>query len=491
MTSREKTAPKNLLAQRNKSPSEKWLTYLGLPLAIIVFTLLYTMPAPAGVTMQGKAAAAVFFLALILWVSEAIPVYVTALVAIVLLAITGAWDEKSILGVFGYDVIWLMVAAFIITSGMEKTGLGKRLALFMITKFGKTAKTALLVMIIVNFIITLVVPSTTARAAIMLPLALALAEAYGAIPGKSNFGRLLMIQELQANNISTSGILTATAPQIMAVGFLKDLAGVNVSWGQWFLAAMPIAFMTMILGYFIGLLLYPPEVSTPKGQGLEKMGAEIKNMGRLNREEWKALGIFVLTVFLWATGPYHVKMFGFNISLVMVAILAATLMYLTGLLNWKETQIPWDLMIFSCGAYAVGMALENAGIASWALSRIFGAANLSQLPFILVFAAVVFISSFSHMVFTSKTVRTAILLPTIIELAKVTGYNPLALALPAAFTIADSITLPPNCKPNLIFYSTGQFTVTNQLFYGVIVLLVKCALMCLAAVTWFKWIGLY
>jgi len=148
-------------------------------------------------------------------------------------------------------------------------------------------------------------------------------------------------------------------------------------------------------------------------------------------------------------------------------------------------------MIFSCGAYAAGMAIEKSNIAAWALDRIFGVANLSQQPFILVFAAVLFIASFSHIIFTSKTVRTVILIPAIIQLAKVMGYSPLALALPAAFTIADSITLPPNCKPNLIFYSTGQFTVTNQLFYGVIVLLVKWALMCLAALTWFRWIGLY
>ncbi|NLI12746.1 MAG: DASS family sodium-coupled anion symporter [Peptococcaceae bacterium] len=476
-----------------KTAFERWMKYLGIPVALAVFGLLYSVPTPAGLTVQGMTATGVFLGALVLWVSEAIPTYATSLLTIIALAITGAWDENSILGVFGYDVIWLMVSAFIIVSGMEKSGVAKRIALFMVSRFGNTARKALLVMLFTNFILAFIVPSTTARAAVLLPIAIVLAQAYGAVPGQSNFGRLLMIQELQVNNISTSGILTATAPQIMAVGFIKDLAGVQVSWMSWLIAAMPVAIVTMIISYLVGLLLYPPEVSAPKGKGIADMREELKSQGKINKDEWKALVIFALTIFLWATGPYHVKMFGINISLVMTAVIAATLFYLPfiGIIDWKKTSIPWDLMIFSCGAYAAGMALEKSGAASWGLEKIFGAMDLTKINFIVLFAIVMFIASFSHMLFTSKTVRAVILIPAIIGLAKITGHNPIALALPAAFTIADSITLPPNCKPNLIFYSTGQFSVLNQLSYGLIVLVGKWLVLCLASLTWFKWIGLY
>jgi anion transporter len=476
-----------------KTLFERWMQYLGFPVALVVFGLLYTLPTPDGLTAQSKIAAGVFFGALVLWVSEAIPTYATSLLVVVALALTGAWDEKSILGVFGYDVIWLMLAAFIITSGMEKSGVAKRLALFMVSRFGDTANKALLVMIFINFVLAFVIPSTTARAAVMFPIAMVLAQAYGAIPGKSNFGRLLMIQELQVNNISTSGILTATAPQIMAVGFLKDLAGIQVSWTEWLVAAMPVAIATMLISYFAGLLLYPPEVKTPKGEGIEAMAREYKALGPMRPEEWKAVGIFALTIFLWATGPWHIQMFGIYISLVMTAIIAATLFYMpfVGIINWKQTSIPWDLMIFSCGAYAGGMALEKSGAAAWGLENIFKAFDITHLPLVALFAIVMFVASFSHIVFTSKTVRTVILIPAIIGLAKAAGQNPVALALPAAFTIADSITLPPNCKPNLIFYSSNQFSVLNQLFYGLTVLFGKWLILCLASLTWFKWIGLY
>ena len=121
---------------------------------------------------------------------------------------------------------------------------------------------------------------------------------------------------------------------------------------------------------------------------------------------------------------------------------------------------------------------------------IFSGMDINSMPFWMAFAIVMAVATFSHVVFSSKVVRTVILIPTVVGLAKAAGINPFALALPAAFTIADSITLPPNCKPNLIFYSTGYFTVLNQFTYGVLVLLGKVALLTIASVTWFKVLGI-
>lgn len=477
---------------QNKSVFELWLQYLGLPLALLTYAVCYTMPTPEGLTVQGQISLAVFLMAFILWVSEALPTYATALLTLVLLALSGAWDEKNILGVFGYDVIWLMLAAFIITSGMEKAGFARRMALWMVTTFGRTANSTLLVLIATNFILAFVVPSTTARAAVMLPICLLVAQTFGAKPGESNFGRAMMLQEVHGNNISTTGILTATAPQILAIGLIADLTGRSVTWMDWLVASMPIAILTMLVSFLLGLVLFPSEVKSPQGKGIEELKTQLREMGPLSSIEWRALCIFTLTVFLWASGPWHIAMFGVNISLVMVAVLAGTLLYMPfiGFLKWKETSIPWDLMLFSCGAYAVGLAFERSGAASWAMNRIFSGIGIGEMPFWMAFAIVMFVSTFSHIVFTSKVVRTTILIPTVVGLANVAGINPFALALPAAFTIADSITLPPNCKPNLIFYSTGYFTVLNQFSYGVLVLLAKVALLTIASVTWFTFLGI-
>ena len=481
---------------KKKLTFEQWMKIAGIAVSLLIFALIYTMPTPVKLTMQGKASLAVFGMVFVLWVTQAIPTYASALLAIVMLAFTGGWTQKEALAVFGQDVIWLMLAAFVITSGMEKSGFAKRLALFIVSKFGTTARRALLALGIVNLLLSFIVPSTTARAAMLLPICMMVLQVYKAIPGESNFGKQLMIQEIHFNNITTSGILTATAGQIMAVGYITDMTGQNVSWGQWLLASMPIAILTLVASFIIGELLFKSEVKTPPASAgkavKDELKEELKALGPITTTEIKALIVFGITVFLWATDGKHLNIFGFQISLVMVAILAALLFYLPyiGVLNWKETKIPWDLMVFSAGAYAAGLALDASGAASFLLNSIFDKFNLEALPQFALFMIVMFIASFSHLVFTSKTVRVVILLPAIILIAQKVGVNPLLLALPASFTICDSITLPPHCKPNLIFYSTGYFTVKDQFIYGMLVLFCKWLLFGLAYFTWFRIIGL-
>jgi len=486
--------------KKEKTLSDKWLQVAGLPLALIIFMIVFTMPTPAGLLLQGKAAMAVFFSVFVLWVSQSIPPFLSSLVAIILLVLTGAWGEKSALGVFGLDVLWVMLMAFFITSGMQKSGFAKRLALWMTSRFGHTARGALLTLAVTNLLLAFVVPSTTARATLMLPISMLILQVYHAVPGESNLGRKVMLQQLQINNISTGGILTATSPQIMAAGLIKDLAGAEVTWLKWFAGAFPIAVLTVLFSLFIGGLLYKNEVDAPPVGGEDGQTGDAKTslreqylaLGKITPNEIKAIVIFFLTVFFWVTDGFHFDLFGFQISLVIVTLISGALFFMPyiGIATWQDAKVPWDLLVFSVGAYAVGLALDESGGASFMLKAVFGSVDLATLGFFKLYAIVTCIAMFSHLVFTSKTVRTVILIPTIIGIAKTAGVNPLALALPAAFTIADVITLPPQSKPSLIFYSTGYFSVLNQFVYGMAVLFGKWLLMLLASLTWFKYIGI-
>ena len=486
--------------KKEKTLSDKWLQVAGLPLALIIFMIVFTMPTPAGLLLQGKAAMAVFFSVFVLWVSQSIPPFLSSLVAIILLVLTGAWGEKSALGVFGLDVLWVMLMAFFITSGMQKSGFAKRLALWMTSRFGHTARGALLTLAVTNLLLAFVVPSTTARATLMLPISMLILQVYHAVPGESNLGRKVMLQQLQINNISTGGILTATSPQIMAAGLIKDLAGAEVTWLKWFAGAFPIAVLTVLFSLFIGGLLYKNEVDAPPlgredgqtGDAKTSLREQYLALGKITPNEIKAIVIFFLTVFFWVTDGFHFDLFGFQISLVIVTLISGALFFMPyiGIATWQDAKVPWDLLVFSVGAYAVGLALDESGGASFMLKAVFGSVDLATLGFFKLYAIVTCIAMFSHLVFTSKTVRTVILIPTIIGIAKTAGVNPLALALPAAFTIADVITLPPQSKPSLIFYSTGYFSVLNQFVYGMAVLFGKWLLMLLASLTWFKYIGI-
>ena len=281
----------------SKSKTEKIMYYLGLPLAMVVLMLFYSIPTPDGITFEGKMSLGIFFFALILWISESLPNYATSMVAIALLSVLGGWAEKDALGTLGYGVIWLMVSAFIITSGMEKSGLAKRIALAIITRFGKTWQSILMSLMAANFTIAFIIPSTTARAAMLLPIVLLIAKAYNVEKENKNLGKLLAIQGLQANNISTSAIVTATAPQILAIGLLKEFTGSEVSWGEWFIASAPIAILTLIASFIIGLVLFRPKTNAKAGGNeIEQIQEQYNDLGKVSLDEKKAAGIFLLTI---------------------------------------------------------------------------------------------------------------------------------------------------------------------------------------------------
>jgi di/tricarboxylate transporter len=238
----------------------------------------------------------------------------------------------------------------------------------------------------------------------------------------------------------------------------------------------------------------PEEEATPhlKG-GLDALGRQLDKMGPVSASEKRALLIFGAVIFLWCTDRWHQAMFGFQIDPTVTAILGAIVCLLpkVGILAWNEADIPWHLMLFSAGAYAGGMALEDTGAARWAVGRVFTLLNIGQnVPFFTVYLAVIAVMMYSHLFFTSKNMRTLIMLPFVILMARQLGIKPLALALPAAFTIDWVIGLPISAKPNVILFSTGQFSVIDNLKFALIVATFGVFLLAVAGVTWFRFLGI-
>lgn len=478
---------------KKKSKVEGAMKKWGIPLAIIVGLLLFFMPTPAGMSLEAQRAIAIFTGSLILWITTPIPIYLTSMMAILLLPLVGAVKGQEVaFGTLGFDVIWLMVAAFILTSAMMKSNLGRRFALWMVTSFGKTPKRTLLVLIIINFVLAFFVPSTTARATLMVPICLILLEVYRAIPGQSNLGKVMMLQGVQADAIATSGVMTATSGNIIAVGFINEQAGGHIGYIDWLLASMPTAIITMLLTFFIGFKLFSFKGETNFHNAMDTLKEELKKLGSFSLNEKKALVIFIATVILWATGDYQKGWFGFEISTEQTAVLAALFCLLSrlGVLTWKEANIKWELMIFAAGAYAVGNALDKSKGAEWMIKNVVSFLGLEQMNHALVYVVVVFLSMYSHLIFTSKTVRVTILIPAFIALAKSLGMDPVTLALAAAMTMTYTITLPPHSKVNTIYFGTGYFSVLDQVKYGIVTCFIGASVISLSIFTWFKLLGL-
>lgn len=462
---------------------------ISVAAAVMIFFIILLMPMPAGMTPEAQKSMALFAFALVMWIAKPIPIYQTSIILVLLLPLIGAVENQKVaFGTLGFDIIWLMVAAFVLTSAMSTSNLGKRLALYLTTKFAKTPTQVLVIFVIVNYLLAFFVPSTTARASLIVPIALVILEIYQAAPGKSKFGKLMMLQGVQNNAFATSIVMTATSAQVLAIGFINEQTGAHLGYMQWLLGSIPQAVLTTVIAFVIGLKLFnsKDEMRDIMGNASATLKKQLDELGPISTREKKTLVIFLLTLLLWATGDYQQAWFGFEISTEQTAVLSMLLCLLPGIgvIKWKEANIKWDLMIFSAGAYAVGNAVNDTGAAAWVIDRLVQAIGLDRLNVSVVAVILIFITVFSHLIFTSKTVRTTILIPAIIALAIQLGIDPVPLALVCSFGISATITLPPHSKVNTLYFGTGYFTVKDELIYGLLSCFVSACSMSLIYFTW-------
>lgn len=486
------------IPEKNPTVTENWMKYLGFPFGLAVFSLIYFSPAPEGLTLSAQSVIAAFSLALIWWICEPIPTYLTSLILMVLLILLDGWDSKNVLGVLGIDVIWLNVTAFVLSSVLVKTNIAKRVALNLIAKFGKNAMSILFAFVVLQLALAPLIPATAARTVITLPLMLVVALIFGSsADNPKNFGRNLFLQNLLGINIFSSGFMTGSTANLIAIGYIYSMAGTKVYYTDWMFANLPLVIILMLIALYIGpkmLFKIPQAESVPQIKGgMESIKKQLEAMGKISYLEKKGLIIFGIVVLMWVTDRFQGAWFGFEIPTVVAAIIGAIIALFpkTGVLKWNEADIPWHLMLFSAGAYAGGLALDDSGAAKWVIQKLFGSMNFGgEVNFWMVYAIIISIMVFSHYFFTSKTMRTIILIPFIITFAKQMGFNPLWLALPAAFTIDWVIGLPISAKPNVILFTTGQYSVLNNAKYGFIISVIGIILIIIFGMTWFRFLGI-
>ncbi len=479
-----------------QSATERWMRYLGFPGGLLVFLLVLYLPPGAGLSAAAQAGAACFALALVWWVTEPFPTYVTSLVLMFLLLVTRTSAPKPIMDVLGMEVIWLNLLAFILASMLVKTRLARRMSLFLIVKFGRKAGQALLAFVIIQLALAPLIPATAARCVMTLPLMIVVANIYGSTEDHpTNFGKNLFLLNLAGISVLSSISMTGSSANLIAVGFIQSMGGHRLYYMDWMRAGAPIAITTMLVMWVLGRKAIFPvaanEAPSVAG-GLPLIEEQHRAMGPLSFAEKKGLAIFGVVLLLWVTDIFHMRWFGVEISAPFAALLGAVLVLFPrwGILQWQEADIPWHLLIFSAGAYAGGLALDETGAAEWGVRQLFGGMDLKAIPFGAAYTIVVAVMMYSHLLTTSKTVRTIIMIPIIISMSKALGWDPVSLALPAALCIDWVVGLPISGKPNVILFSTNQYSVIDNFKYGMATCTVGVLLLVLSAATWFHWLGI-
>jgi len=501
------------LPKRKKGTFEKWLTYIGPPLAIISFILLafvfklsflqqidpahltegakkvFDKIGPEAFSRNNAFMLAIFVAGLILWITESLPNYLTSLILIVTLVLTGVLPEKKAYAELGHPVMWLNIMSFILASMLVATGVAKRFALWFILKFGKNAGSIFLSFMVINIVLSAFISATTAKAAILLPIFMVIAAIYGARGGdnRNNFGRSIVLQNLLYINIGASGFLTGSGANLLAAALIGGAIGGNIFFSDWMMAMFPMMLIMMLIGYWLAMKVFfplKPEERLPQIEGgMDRLKSEYAKLGKVSFQEKKSVLIFLLILAFWSTDKLH------GISPTAVAFVGGIIALLPriGIIQWNEVDIPWHLMLFSAGAYALGAGFEATDLPSISVNAFFDHIGIgTDTPFWVLYLLLTGVMVFSALLFESKTMRAMIFVPIAIGVAGRVNLSIISLALPVAFMIEHVYVLPFNSKPAALLYETDHYSITDTFKYGFTMMVTAWLLIIIAGETWFK-----
>lgn len=504
------------LPKREKSKFERFLMFIGGPLAITAFVLiLFVLNIPfldnidtsalsksakanfetiglQNFIYSNKAMLAIFVAALVLWITEAIPNYLTSLILIIALVLTQVLPEQVAYAQLGHKVMWLNIMSFVLASMLVATGVAKRFALWFIIKFGKSASSVILSFLVINVVLSLFISATTAKAAILLPVFMVVSAIYGASNGKkNNVGRNVLLQNLFQNNMGASSFLTGSGANLLAASLIAGAIGSDIFFSEWMIASFPVAMGLMIIAWIIGVkIIFPIKKADRKPSipgGMDSLKKDLKDLGSMSFNEVKSIFIFLSILALWVTDKWH------GISPTAVAFVGAivALMPKIGIVKWNEVDIPWHLLLFSAGAYTLGAGFKVTDLPSLSVNASFDALGFGvDTPFWVLYVVLTAAMVFSALFMQSKTMRAMIFIPIAIGVAIRFNHPIMSLAFPVAMLIEHVYTLPFNSKPALLLYSTNHYSMSDGFKFGITMQIIAWITSIVMAMTYFKWLGI-
>ena len=504
------------LPKMEKSGFEKWMARLGGPIAALVFVLIYwvvdiplfdnldfsslSAKAQARLAVVGEetfiricyAMLAIFCSSIVLWITEAVASYMTSLMVILAIVLTGVTTQKEAFAQLGHPVMWLNILSFVLASMLVKTRAAKRFALWFVLKFGKSASGIFFSFLVINVVLSMFISATTVKATILLPIFMVVAAIFGASQGeRNNFGRNLVLQNLFQVNIGASAFMTGSGANLLAVSLIMGAYSTySFGYTDWLAAGFPLAMILLLLGWFVGVkIIFPlkPEEKKPQIEGgMLRLRSELDAMGKMTVDEYKAIAIFVGVLLLWVTGEWH------GIDETTVAFMGAivALMPGIGVVKWNDVDIPWHLMLFSAGAYTLGSGLNATDLPAIIVNAGMNALGITgNTPFIVLYLLFTGLMLFSGLLFQSKTMRALIFIPIAIGVEQQFGFLPLSLSFPVALLIEHVYVLPFNSKPAALLYTTNHYSWSDTFKYGITMMIIAWVMILIWGETVLHWLG--
>jgi sodium-dependent dicarboxylate transporter 2/3/5 len=455
---------------------------VGLALGPLLFVAVRALPLP-GLTPEAHALAGVFAWAVAYWVTEALPVPVTALLSSALAIVLGIAPAPRVLAAYGDPLIFLFVGSFMLAEAMKASGLDRRFA-FALLRYPWTTRSPgrlLAAVGVITCAISLWV-SNTATTAMMLPVGLGILGALGqgaAAGGPFPVGLLLMLTWSASVAV---GVPVGSPPNLIAIGMLRDLAGQRLTFFDWMRVAMPLTVLMLALAWLILRVRYA-RGGGPAGDLGPYVAAERARLGPWTRAQQNVLLVFLGAAGLWmlpgavamVAGPEAAlpRFFEARAPESVVALGAAIALFALPTdwrrgeftLTWRQAvRIDWGTILLFGGGLALGRLMFDTGLADVLGAGVVRMAG-GESVWALTAAAIVVAVLLSEV--ASNTASASVLVPVVIALAAGAGVSPVPPALGAALGASFGFMLPVSTPPNAIVFGSGLVPLREMIRAGI------------------------
>lgn len=459
--------PGALLPTSSLFPSKSmlWLTVAALTYAVARFA-----PPLAGLTDAGQAVLGVVLVGMMLWISEAVPLGVTALLVIVLLGFSPGLRLPDALVGFTSEVTFFLIGAVAIGTAVEASGLAERAARFLSRRAGGSPTRLYVQMIVALPALALLVPSAITRNAILIP-AYRDALATMGVGNTGRAGRALMLALGMLNPLASSALLTGGITSIAAATLLGGF-----SWAYWFaLMAAPYYALIMLGGIYLRLMV-------GRFEGGSAVAIPETKANPLSPAEVKTLLVLGVTAALWLTDTIH------GLSPAIPALLAAAFLLSPklGVLPWKtfEAKLSWGLILTVGASMSIARLMTQTGAASWLGQQFIGQlGGLTEAPVVLITLLIVAAALF-HLAITNLAACIALVLPIAATIAAAAGLNPVVCGLAITIVVDAVIFYPVQTAANLLAYESGYFDAADVRRLGFGMLVMTCVVVLLSLPYW-------
>ena len=447
---------------------------LGLVLGPLLFAFVQFGPSAEGLSAEATAALAVALWVGTWWVTEAVPIAVSALLPIVLFPLTGALDLGTTTAAYGHKYVFLYLGGFLLAIAIEKVNLHRRIALFIIASIGTRMRMIVLGFMVATAFLSMWI-SNTATSVMMLPIGLAIIAQYRDHPDTpenehTQFGKMLMLAIAYSASIGGIGTLIGTPPNLVLAGIVKELYGVEIGFLEWMLLALPFSILLLTLCW-VYLTRFAVKLKADEFTGgVEEIKRQREALGPIHRDEKKVGIVFLLTAVAWISRSFLLSPILPAIDDTIIALSAGIALFVIrgsngkgAILSWDDSKrIPWGILILFGGGLAIAQGFKDTGLAQWFAEQLI---TLEFLPLIVMTLVLVAAINFLTEI-TSNLATTAMILPVLAPLAAAMGVHPYIFMIGATLAASCAFMLPVATPPNAVVFGSGYVSMKDMIRAG-------------------------